>query len=66
MAAAKRTLLQTFHHFLTAGAKAQLQLPRYLLLPVSMTLESTRFPIHADCRRVWADEQYSVFELTPR
>lgn len=66
MRTAKSTLLGTFRRFLDAGVDARLTLPRYLLLSATTPLESTRFPHHALCRRIWSDERYSVFELTPR
>lgn len=59
---AQQFVLERFHQMLQAGPAADLQLPRYLVLPADQPLESTRFPLFGSWRSIWTDARYGVFE----
>lgn len=62
----ERVVLQQFDEIARGERRGAFGGLRYLLLPAATPLESTRAPAFFDCRKLWSDSRYTVFELQPR
>jgi hypothetical protein len=59
----EQVLLREFDRVLQGGLPAASERLRYLLLPASMSLGSTRFASFFVCRPIWEDRHYRLYQL---